>query len=95
MNVEFTTTELITDEEILSAFGESIRFDEGKFKIDSFIDCLEDRADVMAEERIREELTKCFKCNSSLTLGWLSELTELRDYIFTKTSLWLKPTNEK
>lgn len=21
--------------------------------------------------------------------------TELRDYIFTKTSLWLKPTNEK
>lgn len=44
MNVEFTTTELITDEEILSA---SIRFDEGKFKIDSFIDCLEDRADVM------------------------------------------------
>lgn len=28
-----------------------------------------------------EELTKCFKCNSSLTLGWLSELTDLRDYI--------------
>ena len=50
---------------------------------------------VVSEERIREELTKCFKCNSSLALGWLSELTELRDYIFTKTSLWLKPTNEK
>ena len=32
MNVEFTTTELITDEEILSAFGESIRFDEGKLE---------------------------------------------------------------
>lgn len=47
MNVEFTTTELITDEEILSAFGESIRFDEGKFKIDSFIDCLEDRATIL------------------------------------------------
>lgn len=47
---------------------------------------------VVSEERIREELTKCFKCNSSLALGWLSEL---RDYIFTKTSLWLKPTNEK
>lgn len=42
-NYECRTTELITDEEILSAFGESIRFDEGK--IDSFIDCLEDRAD--------------------------------------------------
>ena len=52
MNVEFTTTELITDEEILSAFGESIRFDEGKFKIDSFIDCLEDRADVMDSKDI-------------------------------------------
>lgn len=50
---------------------------------------------VVSEERIREELTKCFKCNSSLALGWLSELTELRDYIFTKTNLWLKPTNEK
>lgn len=50
---------------------------------------------VVSEERIREELTKCFKCNSSLALGWLSELTELRDYIFTKTSLWLKLTNEK
>lgn len=42
-----------------------------------------------------EELTKCFKCNSSLTLGWLSELTDLRDYIFKNTNLWLKPTNEK
>lgn len=50
---------------------------------------------VVSEERIREELTKCFKCNSSLALGWLSELTELRDYIFSKTNLWLKPTNEK
>ena len=59
MNVEFTTTELITDEEILSAFGESIRFDEGKFKIDSFIDCLEDRADVMGlciTEKSKKEL---------------------------------------
>jgi len=42
-----------------------------------------------------EEQTKCFKCNSSLTLGWLSELTDLRDYIFKNTNLWLKPTNEK
>ena len=54
-----------------------------------------DKMPVVSEERIREELTKCFKCNSSLTLGWLSELTDLRDYIFKKTNLWLKPTNEK
>lgn len=49
----------------------------------------------IAEERIREELTKCFKYNSSLALGWLSELTDLRDYIFKNTNLWLKPTSEK
>ena len=30
-----------------------------------------------------------------VTLGWLSELTDLRDYIFENTNLWLKPTNEK
>lgn len=54
-----------------------------------------DKMPVVSEERIREELTKCFKCNSSLTLGWLSELTNLRDYIFKNTNLWLKPTSEK
>lgn len=54
-----------------------------------------DKMPVVSEERIREELTKCFKCNSSLTLGWLSELTDLRDYIFKNANLWLKPTNEK
>lgn len=54
-----------------------------------------DKMPVVSEEKIREELTKCFKCNSSLTIGWLSELTDLRDYIFKNTNLWLKPTNEK
>lgn len=74
MNVEFTTTELITDEEILSAFGESIRFDEGKFKIDSFIDCLEDRADVMGlciTEKSKKELLQPLK---ELVIKLVSEL---------------------
>lgn len=74
MNVEFTTTELITDEEILSAFGESIRFDEGKFKIDSFIDCLEDRADVMGlciTEKSKKELLQYLK---ELVIKLVSEL---------------------
>lgn len=74
MNVEFTTTELITDEEILSAFGESIRFDEGKFKIDSFIDCLEDRADVMGlciNEKSKKELLQHLK---ELVIKLVSEL---------------------
>ena len=73
MNVEFTTTELITDE-ILSAFGESIRFDEGKFKIDSFIDCLEDRADVMGlciTEKSKKELLQHLK---ELVIKLVSEL---------------------
>ena len=61
----------------------------------TFDDDYFDKMPVVSEERIREELTKCFKCNSSLTLGWLSELTDLRDYIFKNTNLWLKPTSEK
>ena len=46
------------------------------------------------EERIREELTKCFKCNTIRTLDYLNSLPMLRDYIFKFTKLWLKPTNE-
>lgn len=50
---------------------------------------------VVSEERIREELTKCFKCNTIETLEFLHEIPRLRDYIFERTNLWLKPTNEK
>lgn len=50
---------------------------------------------VVSEERIREELTKCFKCDTIRTLTYLDYLPRLRDYIFSKTNLWLKPTNEK
>lgn len=50
---------------------------------------------VVSEERIREELTKCFKCDTIRTLTYLDYLPRLRDYIFTRTNLWLKPTNEK
>lgn len=50
---------------------------------------------VVSEERIREELIKCFKCNTIRTLTYLEYIPRLRDYIFSKTNLWLKPTNEK
>lgn len=50
---------------------------------------------VVSEERIREELAKCFKCDTIRTLTYLDYLPRLRDYIFSKTNLWLKPTNEK
>ena len=50
---------------------------------------------VVSQDRIREELTKCFKYNTLGTLRYLSQLPELEEYIFKKTNLWLKPTNEK
>lgn len=50
---------------------------------------------VVSEERIREELYKCFKHNTSHTLSLLTKYHNLSKYIFNKTNLWLKPTNEK
>lgn len=51
---------------------------------------------VVSEERIREELVKCFKHDTSRTLFALCIVYKsLGDYIFTHTNLWLKPTNEK
>jgi tRNA nucleotidyltransferase/poly(A) polymerase len=50
---------------------------------------------VVSEQRIREELIKCFKYDTMLTLNILYQFDGLRNYIFTKTNLWLKPTNEE
>lgn len=50
---------------------------------------------VVSEQRIRDELYKCFKCDTEATMMWLNVFTELRHYIFSSTNLWLKPTNEK
>jgi tRNA nucleotidyltransferase/poly(A) polymerase len=56
----------------------------------------ESKMKVVSEERIREELVKCFKANTPRTLLLLMEgYKSLGDYIFTHTNLWLKPTNEK
>lgn len=44
---------------------------------------------VVSEERIREELIKCFRCNTIRTLTYLDYLPRLRDYIFSKTNLCL------
>lgn len=51
--------------------------------------------DVVSTERIREEIHKCFKHNTLETLNVFEKFKPLRDYIFTKTNLWLKPTNEQ
>lgn len=50
---------------------------------------------VVSEERIREELYKCFKANTHKTLMYFETYKNLRDYVFKRTTLWLKPTNEK
>lgn len=55
----------------------------------------ENQFSCVSEERIREELTKCFKHNTWDTLLLLEEYRELRSYIFKRTKLWLKPTNEE
>lgn len=50
---------------------------------------------VVSEERIREELYKCFKHNTLKTLNIIALIPSLRFYLFENTNLWLKPTNEK
>lgn len=64
MEIEFTTTELITDEDILNAFRESIHINEGEFRVDPFIDCLKDRAevtDLCITEKSKKELLQHLK----------------------------------
>lgn len=51
---------------------------------------------VVSEDRIRDELQKCFKHDTWQTLEWLRCYRSLGWYIFHGgTKLWLKPTNEK
>jgi tRNA nucleotidyltransferase/poly(A) polymerase len=54
----------------------------------------ENKMGVVSTERIREELYKCFKTNTNKTLRILHEYPALRNYIFERTTLWLKPTME-
>lgn len=54
----------------------------------------ESKMSVVSTDRIREELHKCFKCNTLETLWYLENFRTLSEYIFTRTNLWLKPTNE-
>lgn len=54
----------------------------------------ENKMDTVSLERIREELYKCFKHNTLDTIIKLNEFPNLRNYIFNKNNLWLKPTIE-
>ena len=48
----------------------------------------------VSQERIREELHKCFKHNTLRTLNMLQYYPIVRDMVFNDNSLWLKPTTE-
>jgi len=49
---------------------------------------------VVSMERIRDELYKCFKYNTFLTIEYYNKFPKLFKYIFNKSNLWLKPTFE-
>ena len=49
----------------------------------------------VSEERIREELQKCFSFDTLDTIGKLNKFPVLRDWIFTNTNLWLEVTAKK
>lgn len=50
---------------------------------------------VVSAERIKDELFKCFKHDTLETLERLRQFPHLKEYIFNRTSLWLKPTFEQ
>lgn len=50
---------------------------------------------VVSNERIRDELYKCFAHNTQNTLSILNEYNSLSTYIFHNVKLWLKPTFEQ
>jgi len=54
-----------------------------------------EKMNVVSEERIREELHKCFKHNSFLTIVTLFNYPKLMEYIFNFTKLWLCPTTKE
>jgi tRNA nucleotidyltransferase/poly(A) polymerase len=54
----------------------------------------ENKMSVVSDERIREEILKCFKHDTLKTLKTLHEFPQLRNYIFRDNKLWLKPTFE-
>jgi len=56
---------------------------------------VESKMKVVSNERIREELYKCFKYNTIKTLEVLSNYPHLKNYIFQNNILWLKPTLEQ
>lgn len=52
------------------------------------------KMNIVSIDRIREELYKCFKHNTELTIEYLNMFPALKRYIFKNNILWLKPTTK-
>ena len=79
----------------------AVRFGITKgFSLDrEIINCLEDFDIIkglkkVSQERIREELLRCFMFSSFKTIYCLNQLPLFRDFILTEFDIWLKPTLE-
>lgn len=61
MTVDFITTEALTDDQILKAFGETLFYSEGKFSKEDFFESIEGSLDVYGSsitDSSKEEIIK-------------------------------------
>jgi tRNA nucleotidyltransferase/poly(A) polymerase len=58
------------------------------------IKVLDKLEEVVSQERIREELNKCFKADTLKTISTLQKFPTLMERVF-KDGLWLMPTNKE
>ena len=69
MNINFITTETLTDNQILKEFGETLLYGEGKFAIEDFFETIEDYSDI---------------CGSSITDSSKKEIIRQLKILLTK-----------
>jgi tRNA nucleotidyltransferase (CCA-adding enzyme) len=73
---------------------------KGFFPDNEINDCLSrghffcSRLDKIPIERIHQELLRCFKHDTNETFVWFTRYPTLREYIFDRKPLWLKPSLE-
>lgn len=61
MTVDFITTEALTDDQILTRFGETLHYSEGKFSREDFFESIEGSLDVYGSsitDSSKEEIIK-------------------------------------
>lgn len=64
MNIDFITTETLTDNQILKKFGEALLYEEGKFVRENFFEAIEGYFDICGSsitDSSKEEIVKQLK----------------------------------